>query len=280
VLDRDNHPVPGAEVTATGWEVPPQFALTDSLGKFTFAHPGLRPGTVIRASHNELSAQAATLYAGESDLVIPVAPDSQCTVTGDVKDAKGLPIVNAIVSLISWDGFERNSIADTTTDKNGRYQFPPSYRDITYSVEMFKVGFLSASSPNFKVELEQNKLQVPTIVPDFSDSFAGGTVLTAEGKPAKSVTIFDHDTFYSQTTTDDTGHFLLTNVPRDKTEVYLKGLDQSFTSQTLLTGRQDNMVYLQPPPAPQKFPTLIAERACVALMQKGDIMVDVQKPLT
>jgi hypothetical protein len=208
VLDETGAPLPGA-IVAIGHEAP---LAADHEGRFRLA---VAPGRyAISARHTtrcgthdvdiEIGSNAddgGGKTHAEVDLTL--APGRR--VSGLVRDERGYPLANALVTLAAES--EEDAPADherTRSGTDGRYLFPPICRDHV-------TVFVYASG--YRVQRQQVKLDTDVDDLDF-ELVAGGTlrvrVLDVEGEPTQAaVTITDVEERHTVNhgSTDDEGRF-------------------------------------------------------------------------
>jgi protocatechuate 3,4-dioxygenase beta subunit len=247
VLGPDGVPVAGAKVTANVSQYAAETFITDSTGQFTIASPGLKPKTQLMAFSGTMSTAAPVVYNGEAQLTLRLSKGGLCIITGKIQDTNGNPIANASVKLIRQGSQVSGELESALTDGQGKYTFSPIYGNSKYRVMTSPQGYGSGNSEQFDAAADQT-VQAPTLKLGIADAFVGGTVVDAKGTPVAGVGVTDQDITSISGTTDQSGHFMLKNVPRGKTNVFAMAQDGSIADADLVTGRGDNIMYLKKQP--------------------------------
>jgi hypothetical protein len=242
VQSPDGKPVPGAEII----DIQPNSAYTtisDAAGHFVVT-PRPQPGSTIISRKGDLSTTVSYTYNAEDKVTLNLTKGGLCTIKGQVKNPDGSPIANANVALYlskqgSLIGFDQ-----VISDAQGQYTLSDIYGNQTYKVSANAPGCANASTDPAEVATGQT-IQFPTLVLQPADSFVGGTVVDSTGNPVANAVVRAGNNYNQPVTTDKAGHFMLKNVPRDKTTVLATGPDGSFAGTQLPSGRGDNILYLQ-----------------------------------
>ena len=245
VLDPNGKPVSGAEVFTVNDQDQSQDAITDTQGRFTLDSPGLLPNALILAREGSLPANLATAspvpYKGGSSVTLNLIAGTLCTVKGQVKDQNGKSVPNAPVTLYLHQGMQWNVIDQSKSDATGQYAFPSSFAHEAYTVGASPSGYTSGSSGTVEVTTSQT-VQVPPIVVTVADSFIGGTVVDARGKPIANARINVNNVTDGYAATDQDGHFTIKSVPPGKVSVWVSIPGGSSVTQDLIAGQSDNTV--------------------------------------
>ena len=246
VLGPDGKPVSGAQIFTFGQNQGDQPTTTDSTGHFTIDSPGLRLKQSILARVGNLGTPRAFVYNGEDAITLQLAEGVLSAIHGTVKNTDGTPIPEAAVTLVLESNYSGSQIGSTQTDSQGQYNFPPTFTSFKYSVRVEAPGHGSSYIESIAANPGQTT-QIPTITLKLADTFVGGTVVDAKGNPVPGITVICADVKNVQSTTDQSGHFMLKGVPRDKTSVYYQAPSGAMEISDLTSGRGDNIIYLNKP---------------------------------
>jgi len=252
VLGPDSKPVSGALITALG-QGRVQYTISDSQGRFTVDSPDLKPKAIFlarsTAPSGDLATAAPVTYNGEPQITLNLTAGNLCVIKGQVNDSDGNPVPNARVQLSRRGARFQYDIQDATCNAQGQYTFAPTFGNIQYSVHAGAVGFGWANNRPFDAPGGQT-VQVPPIAVRTEDAIAGGTVVDAKGYPVANVIVEDptSNSYNARSTSDKSGHFLLTKVPRGKINAFATAPDGTSGEGSLTTGRGDNVLYLDAAP--------------------------------
>ncbi|WP_169907692.1 carboxypeptidase regulatory-like domain-containing protein [Priestia abyssalis] len=144
VVNNSNVGIEGAQVTVFQNNIPVATAVTDSNGDYLI--PNLASGDyVVVASAENFAAQtlAAMIIDGQITLLNFTLQPNPGTLTGQVTDSNGTPIIGATVSVQLSTG-TGIIIASAVTDSNGIYTIP-GLSSGTYTV--------NATAPNFQTAI-------------------------------------------------------------------------------------------------------------------------------
>jgi len=238
----DGGPVPGAQIiTPQDWEGG-NLITTDRQGRFTLASPGLMPKeTVIARSRLFSTAQPAS-YNGGNQMVLHLTPGNLCTIQGEILDGNGKPVVGADVTLMWLDSNSGYPVDQVKSNARGEYVFRSAFGNSKYNISVQAEGYSRGDVSEFRVGLGQ-RVTVPVMILQISDSFVGGQVIDAAGHPVANATVMDLDIRSVQTVTDVQGRFILHGVPRGKTNVQVQS-GIHFRQSKLISGRIDNVFHM------------------------------------
>ena len=246
ILGPDGKPVPGAEVTALTNDEGTQTVSSDATGHFTLDQPGIKPGARLVARSSGLGTRSEFTYNGEDHVTLNLSAGAMSVIKGQTKDQAGAPISGATVTLMRTTGNMEYQMETVLSDAQGSYAFSPSYSNSKYDINASAKGYGNAGASCTTVA-DGRTIEVPALTLGIADSFVGGTVVDSKGSPVANITVKDGDTNDLKTTTDKAGHFMLSGVPRGKTDIWIESTDGAYGSLEAASGRGDNVLYMQRP---------------------------------
>jgi len=250
VLGPDGKPFASAIVTAQQQNAMPQTYTTDNLGHFTIDSPGLNAGSTLMAQGSAASGNLGTTspftVSTESQVTLNLVAGALCTLKGQVKDKDGKPIQGASVTLTHVFSYYRIPGDQTQTDANGQYTFPPTLGDTAYTVGAQASGYANTDSTPLSVTASQT-VQIPDLVLKLANSFVGGTVVNAAGKPVANVTVSVNDVPNGSTTSDQAGHFMIKDVPEGDLNGNTNTANNDYEFHSLKGGSGDNIITVASP---------------------------------
>jgi len=245
-LGPDGKPVPGAEITVMGNNMFFQTVRADERGSFTFGPPAIEPDNYIIARSGNLATSAPVACGGQNEFTLHLTPGVLCDIQGQVEDQDAKPLANAPVTLIRDSSNGIVELDHKQTGVDGRFTFPNNFGDVHYSLRVDAAGYTTGYSEFFKTKTGQN-FQTPCIFVKKTDSFVGGTVVDADGKPVEGVTITGQESKDVRTKTDKLGHFLLQGVPSGETSVLVQTADGEGFQAILRGGTIDKVIQVSAP---------------------------------
>ena len=245
-LGPNGKPLPGAEITVIEPNQYTHPALTaDTLGRVQLNPKNSDIGDTIIARSGDLGTVSPVPFTGQSKLNLTLVPGVLCTVHGNVIDQDGHPLPNVTVTLSSTvsppSGANR-----VQTDAQGEFTFPPNFAGYWYDIRVDASGYTTGNSSTVGSTPGQN-IQLDPIRLLSTNSFAGGTLEDAHGNAMANVTIYDTDITGLHTTTDQSGHFLLKDVPATSTNISIRLPDKLEFSQSISSGNNNNVVHVITP---------------------------------
>jgi len=245
VLDPNRQGVDGAVVLIFDQYMQPSEVTTDSQGRFKIDAPGLRPDSTIMAYSGSQATLTPLLYYDQSHILISVAPNGFCYCDGQTRDLDFKMIGNIGVTLVRWVNGKAQDIEHARSNASGQYIFGPVFGNVDYSVRVDCPGYETTSSEHLDVQPDQPDHFTVIVRP--TDTFAGGTVVDAYGKPIAGVVISYGISLAYSTTTDANGQFMIRDIPNRPRDVFIQPPTGRVDEQTIKCNIPNNVIVYNPP---------------------------------
>ncbi len=220
VWDYTGKPVPGAMGQIMPLVQPSRDVVADPNGRLVLDSADVGPWfcfVLVRHPKRNLAVVVAVAKDEKPPTVVLRAPTK---VSGTVKDASGLPLVNALVQA-QIDASHMGSfavVAKARTDKDGRYQLEVANITAQYAVSARAPGFSVAEVVLDQSEIDEGKER--DLVLKAADRKLGGVVIDTKGNPVPGAIVTARATatrvYPGSSITDSSGHFVLENLDDER----------------------------------------------------------------
>jgi len=241
VVGPTGKPIPNAEVVVSQLNSAPLVSQTGPRGDFSMA---LHPGDTILARYQNLGTPVVVTYSGQKSLVIRLKAGALCTIKGQVTSEDGTPVADAWVKVFIKTNGSDLGLETAHTDIQGAYSLPAVYQNSTYYVQAAGPVHDRMKSADFFIHPAQTIHTMPLTLM-FADDFAGGVILGPDGNPYFGAVITrENGTSGITFKTDESGRFMMNNVPRKRVHIFIQTSIGNVTEADLKAGISDNVVRL------------------------------------